>query len=249
MRQAAAIFGRAVMTTLPLISALALRFLMFTLPICLATLAPSRLPSASPTAPVAFADSDPVTLSVPVSGVASDSTSCAPVAAIGPRWAVQPISAFCRICEIGFSALPLKVLRRAAIGGVADRRQRNRDRHHHNGAARRRRQRRQFDQHRAADRAARRQPVHRLQADHERDRDHRDPDQNCLQMHRQTHRPPGPIEPQPGSTGKGKGAPVRANWWPPCGLSLPARHIWAIANESGPGECRSRFVVLELWSA
>jgi hypothetical protein len=39
MRQFAAIFGRADMTTLPLISALALRFLMFTLPICLATVA------------------------------------------------------------------------------------------------------------------------------------------------------------------------------------------------------------------
>ena len=81
---------------------------MFTLPICLATLPPSRPPSASPTAPVALADSEPVTLSVPVSGVVSVSASCAPVAAIGPREAVQPISAFCRICEMGFSALPLK---------------------------------------------------------------------------------------------------------------------------------------------
>ena len=144
MRQFAAIFGRAVMTTLPLISALALRFLMFTLPICFATLPPSRPPSASPTAPVAFADSEPVTFSVPVSGVASDSTSCAPVAAIGPREAVQPISAFCRICEIGLSALPVKVARRAAIGGVADRRQRDRNRRHHGGGARCRRQRRQF---------------------------------------------------------------------------------------------------------
>ena len=107
---------------------------MLMLPICLATLPPSRPPSASPTAPVAFADSEPVTLSVPVSGVASDSTSCAPVAAIGPREAVQPISAFCRICDTGLSALPAKVARRAAIGGVADRRQRNRDRRHHGGA-------------------------------------------------------------------------------------------------------------------
>ena len=122
MRQLAAIFGRAVMTTLPLISALALRFLMFTLPICLATLPPSRPPSASPTAPVAFADSEPVTLSVPVSGVDSVSTSCAPVAAIGPREAVQPISAFCRICEIGFSALPLKARGepRSAASRIAD---------------------------------------------------------------------------------------------------------------------------------
>ncbi len=81
---------------------------MLMLPICLATLPPSRPPSASPTAPVALPDSEPVTLSVPVSGVASVSTSCAPVAAIGPREAVQPISAFCRICETGLSALPLK---------------------------------------------------------------------------------------------------------------------------------------------
>ena len=109
MRQAAASFGRAVMVTLPLISALALSDLMFTLPICLATLPPSRPPSASPTAPVAFADSEPVTFSVPVSGVASDSTSWAPVAVIGPRDAVQPMSAFCRICDTGLSALPAKV--------------------------------------------------------------------------------------------------------------------------------------------
>ena len=122
MRQFAAIFGRADMTTLPLISALALRFLMFTLPICFATLPPSRPPSASPTAPVAFADSEPVTFSVPVSGVASDSTSCAPVATIGPREAVQPISAFCRICEIGLSALPAKErgAPRSAASRIAD---------------------------------------------------------------------------------------------------------------------------------
>src|SRR5260221_6118791 len=37
---------------------------------------------------------------------------------------------------------------RAAIGGVADRRQRNHDRRHHNGAARGRRQRWQFDKRR-----------------------------------------------------------------------------------------------------
>ena len=109
MRQAAASFGREVMVTLPLISALALSDLMFTLPICLATLPPSRPPSASPTAPVAFDDSEPVTFSVPVNGVASDSTSWAPVAVIGPREAVQPMSAFCRICDTGLSALPAKV--------------------------------------------------------------------------------------------------------------------------------------------
>ena len=95
---------------------------MFTLPICFATLPPSRPPSASPTAPVAFADSEPVTFSVPVSGVASVSTSCAPVAAIGPREAVQPISAFCRICEIGLSALPVKLrgAPRSAASRIAD---------------------------------------------------------------------------------------------------------------------------------
>ena len=119
MRQAAAIFGRAVMTTLPLISALALRFLMLMPPICLATLPPSSPLSASPTAPVAFADSEPVTLSVPVSGVASDNTSWAPVAVIGPREAVQPMSAFSRICEIGLSALPLKL--RGALRSAASR--------------------------------------------------------------------------------------------------------------------------------
>ena len=122
MRQAAASFGREVMMTLPLISALALSALMLTLPICLATLPPSRLPSASPTAPVAFADSEPVTFSVPVSGVASDSTSWAPVAAIGPREAVQPMSAFCRTCETGLSALPVKLrgAPRSAASRIAD---------------------------------------------------------------------------------------------------------------------------------
>ena len=82
---------------------------MLTLPICLATLPPSRLPSALPTAPVAFDDSEPVTFSVPVSAVASDNTSWAPVAMIGLRDAVQPMSAFCRICDTGLSALPEKV--------------------------------------------------------------------------------------------------------------------------------------------
>src|SRR5713226_145307 len=109
MRQAAASFGRAVIVTLPLISALALSVLMFTLPICLAALLPSSPPSASPIAPVAFEVSEPVTLSVPVSGVASDSTSWAPVAVIGPRDAVQPMSAFCRICDTGLSAFPAKL--------------------------------------------------------------------------------------------------------------------------------------------
>ena len=95
--------------TLPLISALALSDLMFKLPICLATLPPSNPPSASLTAPVAFEDSEPVTLSFPVSGVASDSTSWPPVAEIGPRDAVQPMSAFCNSSDTGLSALPAKV--------------------------------------------------------------------------------------------------------------------------------------------
>ena len=122
MRQLPASFGRAVMVTLPLISALALRFLMLMLPICLATLPPSSPPSASPTAPVAFPDSEPVTLSVPVNGVASVSTSPAPEAVIGPREAVQPISAFCRICPTGLSALPLKDFGapRSAASRIAD---------------------------------------------------------------------------------------------------------------------------------
>ena len=191
MRQAAASFGRAVMTTLPLISALALRFLMFTLPICLATLPPSRPPSASPTAPVAFADSEPVTFSVPVSGVASDSTSWAPVAAIGPREAVQPISAFCRICDTGLSALPAKLrgAPRSAASRIADsaiatgaitRGARGAGGSGGNSTS---------TGGRTVPRGA--TPVHHLQADEKRDRDDRDREQNRLQMHRQTHRPPG----------------------------------------------------------
>src|SRR6516164_9241648 len=68
--QAAANFGREVMITLPLISALALRFLMLMPPICLAALLPSRPAIASPTAPVAFDDNEPVTLTRPVGDVA-----------------------------------------------------------------------------------------------------------------------------------------------------------------------------------
>src|ERR1700755_2287872 len=100
-RHAAANFGRDVMVTLLLISALALRFLMLMLPTCLAALAPSSPPIASVTAPVAFDDTDPVTLTCPVMGADSDTMSCLPVAVIGPREAVQPISAFCRTCATG----------------------------------------------------------------------------------------------------------------------------------------------------
>ena len=165
---------------------------MFTLPICLATLPPSRPPSASPTAPVAFADSEPVTLSVPVSGVASDSTSCAPVAVIGPREAVQPISAFCRICGTGLSALPLKIrgAPRSAASRIADSaiaigaitvEARGAGGSGGNstsvGA-------------RTVSRGASQSMTFRLTTN-ETDED-RERDQNCLQMHRQTHRPPGP---------------------------------------------------------
>src|SRR5215471_9394055 len=120
--QAAATLGRAVTVTLPLISALALSALMLTLPICLAALAPSKLPMASVTAPVAFDDNEPVTFSLPVSGVDSDSTSSPPLAVIGPREAVQPMSAFCRSCDTGLSALPLKLVcaLRSAASRIAD---------------------------------------------------------------------------------------------------------------------------------
>jgi len=83
--QLAASFGRAVKTTPPLISALALSDLMLTLPTCLAALSPSRPAIASPSAPVAFDDSEPVTLSFPESGVDSDKASWPPLTATGPR--------------------------------------------------------------------------------------------------------------------------------------------------------------------
>ncbi|MGY3075425.1 hypothetical protein ACVWZZ_001796 [Bradyrhizobium sp. LM6.10] len=116
--QLAASFGREVTTTLPLISALAFRFLMLTAPIRFAASPPSTLPSASPSAPVAFDDSEPVTFSLPLSGVEIVSTSLSPAADIGPRTADQPMSASCRICEIGFSALPAK-LRGAAFSACS----------------------------------------------------------------------------------------------------------------------------------
>jgi len=147
-----------------------------------------------------------VTLTVPVSGVDSDSTSWAPVAEIGPRWAVQPMSAFCRICETGLSALPLK-LRGAPRSAACDRRQRDRDRRHHHRTALRRRQRRQFDKRRRLDRGARRQPVHHFRLIRKETAITAVPIRMVLEMHRKTHRPPGPIEPKE-STGKGKNAPV-----------------------------------------
>ncbi len=45
--------------------------------------------------------------------------SWAPVIAIGPRKAVQPMSAFCRICDTGLSALPAKL--RGAARSAASR--------------------------------------------------------------------------------------------------------------------------------
>src|SRR4029079_8184120 len=41
-------------------------------------------------------------------GAVSDSTFCVPVVRIGPREAVQPISASCSSCDTGLSALPAK---------------------------------------------------------------------------------------------------------------------------------------------
>src|SRR5262249_28539760 len=121
MRQAAARRGREVTTTLPLISPLTLKFLMLILPSCLAAPLPSRPPMASLTASFALADSEPLTFSVPVAGVVSNSASWAPATAIGPREAVQPISAFCRTCETGLSALPPKVraVERSAASRIA----------------------------------------------------------------------------------------------------------------------------------
>ena len=50
-----------------------------------------------------------MTFKVPVNGVEKDNASGAPVTAIGPRTAVQLMSAFCRICSAGFLALPAKL--------------------------------------------------------------------------------------------------------------------------------------------
>ena len=150
---------------------------------------------ASPTAPVAFADSEPVTLSVPVIGVDSDSTSCAPVAVMAPREAVQPMSAFCRICDTGFSALPVNV--RCAAWSAASR---IADSAIATGAI--------TTEERGAGgsggnststggatlpRGASQSIALRLID--ERHRDDRDRGQNHFQMLRQTRRPPGPIEP------------------------------------------------------
>ena len=92
---------------------------MLTLPIFLAALLPSRPAIASPTAPVAFDDSEPVTFTFPVSGVDSDNASSPPVAAIGPRNAFQPISAFCNSCDRGLLALPAKL--RGAVRSATSR--------------------------------------------------------------------------------------------------------------------------------
>ena len=183
--QVCASFGRMVMTTLPRISALALIALMLTLPMRLAASAPSSPPMASPTAPVAFEVSEPVTLSLPLIGVVSDSTSWVPVARIGPREAVQPMSASCSNCDTGLSALPAKLrgaarsaASRMAVSEIAT------------GAI--------TTELRGAGGSggncascgvvqpgARRQPVHRFQADEKRDGDHDDPEQDRSRPHRQ----------------------------------------------------------------
>ena len=190
--QAAASFGRDVMVTVPLISALALSALMLMLPICLAALSPSRLPSASADRAGRLRGQRARDVQrTPVSGVASDSTSWAPVAVIGPRDAVQPISAFCSTCDTGLSALPAKLrgAARSAASRMAPAKSRwvarmveLRDAGASGGNS---------ASAGVATLRARRQPVHRLQADKKRNHDHRDGKQDRLETQRQTHRPPG----------------------------------------------------------
>ena len=118
------------------------------------------------------------------------------------------MSAFCRICETGLSALPLKVrgAPRSAASRIADSAIATGaitvERAAPAAAA-------AIRQARARARRPRRQPVHRLQADQKRDRDHRIAIRICLQMHRQTHRPPGSIDAPEGFTGEGRAAPVQ----------------------------------------
>ncbi len=109
---------------------------MLMLPICLAALSPSRLPSALPTAPVAFEVSEPVMFKIPVSGVASVSTSWSAArrdraARSGP--ADIGVLQNLRRRVVGLAG---EVARRGAVGGVAYRGDRNRDRRQHDGAAR-----------------------------------------------------------------------------------------------------------------
>jgi hypothetical protein len=104
-RQRSVSSGRALSATLPRISALALKALMEMLPSCLPMSPPIMLLMALP----ALADSDPVTLSLPVSGVDSMSWLLTPAAVIAPRSTVQLMSAFCRICPTGLSAFPAKL--------------------------------------------------------------------------------------------------------------------------------------------
>ena len=143
--QAAASFGREVMVTAPLISACALSCLMLMLPICLPALSPSRLPSAFPTAPVAFEVNDPVYIQNPgqrrrqrqhVLGAGrSDRAARRGPADIG-------VLQHLRYRVVGLAG---EIARRGAVGGVANRAQRNRNRRKDDGRARRRRQRRQLD--------------------------------------------------------------------------------------------------------
>ncbi len=106
IRQLVRISGRAVIATLPAIAALALRFLIETFPICLATLPPSTLPSALSSADPPAVDNEPITVSLPSSGVEIDNTFCDPSVAMGPRATVQSMSALDRIWPTGLSTLP-----------------------------------------------------------------------------------------------------------------------------------------------
>src|SRR3954469_25284955 len=121
IRQFGSSFGCAATTTLPRMSAVAFMFLILMLPICLATLPPSRLPSAPPSASRTLFEIAPLTVSVPVSGVDIVSLSWAPVAATGPRAALHLMSAFCSSCGAGLSAVPAKLrgVARSAASRIA----------------------------------------------------------------------------------------------------------------------------------
>ena len=192
--QAAASFGREVKVTLPLISALALSDLMFTLPICLATLPPST--PAERVADRAGRLRRQRARDVELSGQRRCQRQHVLAAGRHDRAARGGPADVGVLQDLRHRIVGLagEIARRCAIGGVAYRGERDRDRRQDEGAFRDRRQRRQFDQHRRRRPAARGDPVHRLQADEKRDRDHRDPEQNGLEAHRQPHRPPGLIQ-------------------------------------------------------
>ena len=169
MRQAAASFGRDVITMLPLISALALMCLMSTLPICFADIAAEQ--AAKRVADRARHLRRERAGDVQRAGQRGRQRQDVLRTGRGDR------AARGRPADIGvlqdlryrIFGLAVEISRRAAIGGVANRRQRDRDRRDHGGGARRRRQRRQFDKRGRADRVARRDQIHDLQADQKRD--------------------------------------------------------------------------------